>query len=120
MSTITEPILEFDAVSPRVVADIQNVDFQIRYIRDDVAERYTDADLDEAYRVIMGNLVAGDDFKSLIGEQECRVQTLFFDDILVCVFPSDRYEAVFASFDYDEEFPVNRLVKRVSDSSSAE
>ena len=120
MSEITDSVPEFEAVSPRVVADIQHVDFEIRYIRDDVADLYTDADLDEAYQVIMGNLVAGDEFKSLIGEGECRVQALFFDDILVCVFPSDRYEAVFASFDYDAEFPLNRLVQRVSDTSSAE
>jgi hypothetical protein len=120
MSKISEAIQDFEEATPRVVADLQNIDFEIKYMRDDVKDLYTDVELDEAYQLIMGQLVASDDFKSLIGEQTCRVQTLFFDDILVFIFPSERYGAVFASFDYDGYFPVNELVQRVSDITSAE
>jgi len=115
MSEITDVIREFEASTPRVVADLRSITWEIRYVRDDVEGLYSDSDLDEAYQLIMANQITGDDFKSLIGEQTFNAQTLFFDDIVVFLFPADRYEGVFASFDYDGEFPVSELVERVSD-----
>jgi hypothetical protein len=103
-----------------VVTDLQSVDFEIRFVREDIRDRYTDVDFEEAYKVIMGHLVASDDFESLIGEQACRVQTLFFTDIIVFIIPSTRHEAVFASFDYDEDFPVNQFVQQISETAPGE
>ncbi|WP_435186863.1 hypothetical protein [Halobellus sp. EA9] len=120
MSDVAEAVRDFEGYTPRVVADLQNVDFEIEYMREDVETLYSDVELEEAYQLIMGNLVTSDDFKSLIGEQECRVQTLFFDEILVFIFPSERYQAVFASFDYEEDFPVNQLVQAVTGITSDE
>lgn len=120
MSKKVEAILNFEGATPRVVGDLQNLDFDIEYMRDDVDSLYTNGDLDEAYRIIMGNLASGDEFKSLVGKPGFKAQTWFFDELLVCIFPSERYQAVFASFDYDEDFPVNQLVKRVSDATSTE
>ncbi|QZP37755.1 hypothetical protein [Halobaculum magnesiiphilum] len=115
MSTVSEAIQDFEGATPRVIADLESLDFEIRYMRDDVEDLYTDVELDEAYKLLMGQLVGSDDFKSLIGEQECRLQTLFYENVVVFIFPSDRYEAVLATFDYDGDFPVNQLLQQVSE-----
>lgn len=115
MSEIADIVQDVEGYTPRVVADLRSVTWQIEFIRDDVRGDYSEDDLDEAYQLIMANNVTGDDFKSLIGESQFNAQTLFFDDIIVFFLPSDRYEGVFASFDYDDEFPVKELVRRASE-----
>ncbi|WP_336336399.1 hypothetical protein [Haloarcula brevis] len=118
MSETADIIQNFGDSKPRVVADLHSTTFEIEHIRDDVAGKYSDSDLDEAYKLIMAHTVTGDDFKSLIGEGRFNAQTLFFEDIVVFVFPSKRYEGVFASFDYDDSFPVTELVRTVSETRS--
>ena len=118
MSTISEAIVAFDGPTPRVVADLRSVAFEIEHVRDDVEDRYSNADLEEAYQLVMSNQITGDEFKHLVGRTQYRAQTLFFDDLVVFLFPSDRYDAVFASFDYDEAFPVNELVSAVAEARS--
>lgn len=120
MSQIADAIQDFEDATPRVVADLDSLDFEIRYMRDDVESQYSNADLDEAYQLIMATQISSDDFKRLVGETEYEAQSLIFDSIVVFIFPSDRYQAVFASFDYSEEFPVAQLVQRISDISSGE
>jgi hypothetical protein len=109
VSEISESIQRFEEYTPRVVADLQNVTFEIRHIREDVAGRYSDGDLEDAYRLVMANQVSGEEFNQIIGEGRFDAQTLFFDTIIVFLFPSERYQGVFASFDYSEEFPVTEL-----------
>ncbi|MXR51810.1 hypothetical protein GRX03_09355 [Halovenus sp. WSH3] len=116
MSKTSDAIQHFDGVTPRVVANLSNTSFDIEYVRDDVEGEYSDDEFDEAYQLIMANHVTGEDFKELIGEGEFNAQTLFFDDIIAFFFPSDRYEGIFASFDYDESFPVSEFVEYVSGS----
>lgn len=118
MSSVAEVVTDFEGATPRVVADLQNIDFEVEYMRDDVENRYSNTDLEEAYRLVMSNQVAGDEFKDIIGENQYRAQTLFFEDIIVFLLPAERYKGVFASFDYDEDFPVNELVDRVSEARS--
>ena len=118
MSTISEAIVAFDGPRPRVVADLRSVAFEIEHVREDVEDRYSNADLEEAYQLVMSNQITGDEFKHLVGRTQYRAQTLFFDDLVVFLFPSDRYDAVFASFDYDEAFPVNELVSAVAEARS--
>ncbi|PHQ37921.1 hypothetical protein DJ69_14495 [Halorubrum persicum] len=120
MSLIGEAILEFDGPTPRIVADLRSVSFEVEHVRENVKDRYSDADLDEAYQLVMSNQITGDDFKELVGRSQYRAQTLFFDDLAVFLFPSDRYDAVFASFDYDDDFPVSALVSAVSDAQRKE
>ena len=115
MSPIADAILAFDGPAPRVVADLRSVSFEVEHVREDVEDRYSDADLDEAYQLVMSNQITGDDFKRLVGRCEYAAQTLFFDDLVVFLFPSDRYDAVFASFDYDDSFPVNGPVSAVTE-----
>lgn len=120
MPTIADTIREFDGPTPRVVADLRSVSFKVEFVRDDVEDQYSESDLDEAYQLVMSNQITGDDFRELIGESRYDAQTLFFDDILVFLFPSDRYDAVFASFDYDGAFPVNEVVDAVVDERASE
>lgn len=110
MSRIVDALREVEDADARVIARLDAVDFTVEYIRDDVESQYSDADLDEAYNLIMAKQVAGDNFRNLIGE-EFEAQALFFEDIVVLIFPSARYEAVFASFDRHDAFPVSELIE---------
>lgn len=112
MSEMAETLTEITDHNPRVVAELQNVDFEIRHVRDDVAERYSNEDLDDAYQLLMANQVMCEDFKKLIRQQQCNAQTLFFEDVIVFIFHSERYSGILASFDYTEDFPVNNLVQQ--------
>lgn len=120
MSEIADAIQEYTEATPRVVADLESISFEIRHIREDLVGRYSDTDLEEAYQLIMANQVSSDDFKQLVGEEQYEAQSLFFENIIVLIFPSDRYQAVFASFDYRENFPVAKLVQQISDINSTE
>lgn len=62
----------------------------------------------------MGSQVSGDDFKDIVGK-DFEAQVLFFEDIVVFVAPSSRYEAVFASFDRHESLPINALLDIAAD-----
>lgn len=114
MTNVVETIRDVEGVNPRVIARLGSFDFDIEYMRDDVEDVYSERNLDEAYKLIMANQVTGDDFKELIGRGRYDAQTLFFEDVIVCLFPSERYEAVFASFDHHDDFPVTDLVRRVT------
>jgi hypothetical protein len=115
MSNIGDTIRSLEGFTPRVVAQLRSFDYDLEFVRDDVADRYSVEDFDEAYQLIMANQITGDDFRELIGRGAYNAQTLFFDDIIVFLFSSNRYEAMFASFDYEEDFPVTTLVSRVSE-----
>jgi hypothetical protein len=120
MSEVAEAIEEFAEATPRVVADLDSVDFEIEFMRDDVKDQYSTADLDEAYQLVMAAQVSSDDFKELIGEAELNAQSLIFESIIVFILPSERYRAVFASFDYKDDFPVAQLVQQVTDVNTGE
>ncbi|TKX56597.1 hypothetical protein EXE44_13910 [Halorubrum sp. SS7] len=109
MSDLVESLRAVDGAEARVIAHLGSLDFTIEYVRDDLASLYSDQDLESAYRLIMANQVSSDDFKQLIDES-IEAQTLFFENVVVFVFPSARYEAVFASFDRTEPFPVLDII----------
>ncbi len=56
-------IRDVDDVEAHVIAHLDAANFTIDCIRDDIKPRYSDTDLDEAYRLIMANQVSSDDFK---------------------------------------------------------
>lgn len=118
MSETAKAIQEFEDATSRVVAELYSLNFEIVHMRDDVEGRYSGADLDEAYQLIMANRVSSDDFKQIVEEAQCKAQALFFETIIAFIFPSDRYQAVFASFDYRVDFPVSKLVQQVSEINS--
>ena len=110
MSQIVDTLRGVDGATARVIARLDSLDFTIEYVREDLESEYTDRDLEEAYQLLMANQVTGDNFKDLIGE-EFQAQTLFFENIVVLVLPSARYEAAFASFDRRDPFPVIDLAE---------
>ncbi|TKX68577.1 hypothetical protein [Halorubrum sp. SP9] len=109
MVDLVESLRAVDGAEARVIAHLGSLDFTVEYVRDDLESRYSDRDLESAYRLIMANQVTGDEFKQLIDES-FEAQTLFFENVVVFVLPSARYEAIFASFDWTEPFPVLDLI----------
>jgi hypothetical protein len=110
MPNIVDTLRNVDDADARLIAHLGALTFEIEYIREDVKSQYSDGDFDEAYQQIMANQVSGDEFRKIIGE-EFEAQTLFFEDIVVLVLPSARYEAIFATFDRHESLPINYLIR---------
>ncbi|WP_143165469.1 hypothetical protein [Halobaculum gomorrense] len=113
VSTAADKIIDFEEATPRVVADLYNLDYEIRHVRDDVIDCYTEAEFENAYKIIIGQMVGGDNFRSIVGGQQLGVQTLIYEDIIAFIIPSERYEAIFATFDYNGNFPVNQFIQHV-------
>ncbi|OYR45248.1 MULTISPECIES: hypothetical protein [unclassified Halorubrum] len=109
MSELVETLRGVDGAEARVIASLDSLDFTLEYIRADLESRYSDRDLESAYRLIMASQVTGDEFRELIDE-EFEAQTLFFENVVVLVLPAARYEAVFASFDREDPFPTTDLI----------
>jgi len=109
VSELVETLRAVDGAEARVIASLDALDFTVEYVREDLESRYSDRDLESAYRLIMANQVTGDEFKELIDE-EFEAQTLFFESVVVLVLPAARYEAVFASFDRADPFPTADLI----------
>lgn len=114
MTRIVDAVRDLEGAPTRLVAELGPIDFSVVYARDDVESQYSGDDLDEAYRLMMAKQVAGEDFEDLI-DRDFEAQLLFFEDIIVLVKPSERYEAVFASFDRHEEFPATELAAIATD-----
>jgi hypothetical protein len=104
-----------EETDPRGIATVDPLDFEVEFVRDDIGDTHSDAELDNAYRRVMGNQVSADDFRNLIDADRFDAQTLFFDDIVVFLFPSERYEGVFASFDRTHPFPVDEILDVATD-----
>jgi len=109
VSDLVATLRGVDGAEARVIASLDSLDFTVEYVREDLESRYSDRDLESAYRLIMANQVTGDEFRELIGEA-FEAQTLFFESVVVLVLPSARYEAVFASFDREDQFPIADLI----------
>jgi|AntRauTorcE11898_2_1112593.scaffolds.fasta_scaffold04194_5 hypothetical protein len=114
MSTIVERLRNVDDADARLIARFEALDFEIEYIREDIESRYSDEDLDRAYRSIMANQISSDDFKTAVGK-EFEAQVLFLEGVVVLTLPSTRYDGSVASFDRHEELPINRLIDVASD-----
>lgn len=90
----------------RAVASFGKLDYDVAYIRDDVRERYSRAGLDELYRPLVSDGIANDQIgqRMAVGDQQARIKV--FEDVIVLIFPSSRYEGVLVSFDRDPDFPI--------------
>lgn len=106
MSKIVERFRDIESASLRVVATLQSTDYEIQYTRDDLAGTYDEEELNQAYQSMMANQVSIADFARVgtFGELDCQV--LLFDDVIVFLLPSSRYDGVFASFDRIKPFPI--------------
>lgn len=101
---------DVDGADLRVVAQLESLDYEVQYVRDDLTGTYDQPDLDQAYQAMMANQVSVDDFADVgtFGDLDCQV--LLFDDVIVFLFPSSRYDGVFASFDRTQPFPLLEVV----------
>jgi len=90
----------------RAVASFGKLDYDVAYIRDDVSERYTREGLDELYRDLVSDGIANDEIgqRMAVGDQQARIKV--FEEVIVLIFPSSRYEGVFASVDRDPDVSI--------------
>lgn len=94
----------------RAVASFGKLDYDVAYIRDDVSENYTREGLDELYRNLVSDGIANDEIgqRMSVGDQQARVKV--FEDVIVLIFPSSRYEGVFASVDRDPDVSILEII----------
>ncbi|MDF9744489.1 hypothetical protein [Natrinema salsiterrestre] len=110
MSDLVEVFGNIEGAELRVVATLGSLDYEIEFIRDDVDRMYDGGEFDRAHRDLVANQVSADDFKRAveIGDLEC--QLLLYEETIVFLFPSSRYEGIFASFDRRKPFPLLEVV----------
>ncbi|WP_256390698.1 hypothetical protein [Natronoarchaeum rubrum] len=94
----------------RAVATFGKLDYDVAFIRDDVRERYSRERLDELYRNLVSDGIANDEIgqQMAVGEQQARIKV--FENVIVLVFPSSRYEGVFVSIDRDPDVPILDII----------
>lgn len=118
MATLVESFREIGNDDLRVVATLESTDYEIEYIRSDLEEAYSDVDLDEAHRNLIANQVSSADFSEVGAFGDLDAQVLFFEDIVVFLFPTSRYSAVFVSYertDTDGSIPVRDVIATATD-----
>lgn len=113
MSRLVESFRALDGVRVRVVATLETLDYELEYVRPDL--EYTAATLDGAYRDLMANRLSADAFGKEVGLGGLDAQTFLFEESVVFLFPSSRYEAVFVSFDRTRPFPFFEVVDVATD-----
>ncbi len=94
----------------RAVATFGKLDYDVAFIRDDVREGYSRERLDELYRNLVSDGIANDEIgqQMAVGEQQARIKV--FENVIVLVFPSSRYEGVFVSIDRDPDVPILDII----------
>lgn len=90
----------------RLVFALSEVSWDLLYVRDDVADTYSESDFEATYREHMGNRISASNLRQTIDGGEYHGEMYFFEDIVVFQFPSARHEAVVVSYDWDETAPI--------------
>lgn len=114
MSELVEPFQNIEGAQLRVAATLDARGYEMEFIRDDLADTYSKADFKEAYMNIIANQISADDFGKSIGFTNLNCQTFIFDEAIVFLFPSSRYDGVFISFDYEHPFPLRLVMDTAS------
>lgn len=114
MSDLVETFNNIEGVNLRALATIESLDYEIEFIRDDLEGRYEDRDLEEAHRNLIANQISADDFKEAINGSELDCQLFLYEESIVFIFPSSRYESVFVSYDRENPFPFLEIVNRAT------
>ena len=89
----------------RTVVTLGKTTWDTAYMRDDVANAYSEADLDAAYRELMATQTSSDDFNRLIEFGDLEAQIYLFEELVAFQFPTARYESIYVSYDRAEPFP---------------
>jgi hypothetical protein len=115
MDDLVETLQQIDDVSLRVAAVLESLDYEIVFMRDDLADEYSRENLDQAYQSMMANQVASHDFSRATSLGSLDSQLFVFENVIVFLFPSSRYSGVFASYDRTESFPIQNVIDTVTD-----
>lgn len=110
MSDLVEAFRRVDA-DLRILATLRPTSWEVEWTRADLAGAYDESDLEDAYRSLMAAQVSVDDFGKVGSFGAFLAQQYFFEEIVVFQFPSSRYEAVFASYDREDPFPVQEVLE---------
>ena len=117
MTTLVGALRGVEGTSLRTVAALESLDYEMRFVRDDLADAYDQEDLDRAYQSMMANQVSTDDFSRAIETGDIEAQLYFFEKVVVFLFPSSRYDGVFCSFDRTDPFPVQQVIDAAEDAT---
>ena len=90
----------------------------MEFIRDDLADTYSRADFEDAYMNIIANQISADDFGHAVGFTNLQCQSFIFDEVIVFLFPSSRYDGVLATFDHEPPFPFHIVMDTANTISS--
>lgn len=118
MGTLVEPFKDIAGEELRVVAVLDSVDYEVAYFRTDLEDQYDETDLDRAYQSMMANQVSSADFAGVGAFGELNAQVLFFEEIVVFLFPTSRYSSVFVSFEREgteESFSIREVIRVASE-----
>lgn len=114
MGTLVGALQEVEATSLRTVATLESLDYEMRFIRDDLEDELDRGDLDHAYQSIIANQVSTDEFSQAVRTGDIEAQLFFFEKVIVFLFPASRYEGIFCSFDRSDPFPVQQVIDAVN------
>lgn len=119
MGTLVGALQGVETASLRTVATLESLDYEMRFIRDDLEDELDRENLDHAYQSIMANQVSTDDFSQAVRTGDIEAQLFFFEKVVVFLFPASRYEGIFCSFDRSDPFPVQQVIDAASDATLA-
>lgn len=83
----------------RTVAEYDETDYAILFMREDVRATYEDADVQDIHENVVLDSISAEFLESLFdaGSLTCSLQ--LFDDAAMCSFPREDYDGLFVSFD---------------------
>lgn len=112
MTDLVDTFHDVEGATPRVVATLSGIDYEIEYVQPELADAYGGEQLDRAYQAMMANQVASQDFSQVGSFGDLESQLFVFENVVVFLFPSSRYEGVFVSFDHGQPFPFSEVVEK--------
>lgn len=68
-------------------------------------------DLEQAYRTVVANQISSNDLSHVALSGELEASLLLFENILMLLFLSSRYEGIVVTYDRSEQFPVLEVVR---------
>lgn len=104
--------------SLRIVASIDSLDYEIEYIRDDLEGGLSDDQFNKIYQSIVVEGLAGRDIGTVAGVGNQEAQIVLYEDVVLFIFPTEKYESVMVSTDRDGSTPIADVVETASSALS--
>lgn len=115
MSELVAPFQEVEGADLRIIAELDGVNYEIEYLRDDLEGLYNKDDLDTARQNIMANQVSSTDFGKVASLGDFTGQVLLFEEVIVFLFPTERYGGIFASYDRHDSLPIQEVITQATE-----